>query len=316
MPKGKRKPYDGLRPPSLRGVVVVADVNGTPRFSKWPRPPGKNRNPVNVQWTNWLKAVTYLYRYQPAKVQALFQRATANTPWMPRDPFISGVRGRAWSITDEDGRTWYPMPARQAVSQSLDAITQLAGKMLIRGATGWEATDPPSGGAPLEAWIPPSLNPFSTNGRWAGVKCTMGETVTLEALAWQGTISGSSTYGALVAEVDASNVITAVTLSPQRSGLASPITGSRKILWHEFTTPLTLASGTTYVLMVGRPSHSAGIPMPGLAAQATAGPYQFPWEGVEANQRSVLDTVTPTTGDTITVATQTPVALAARFTRA
>ena len=222
MPKGKRKPYDGLRPPSLRGVVVVADVNGTPRFSKWPRPPGKNRNPVNVQWTNWLKAVTYLYRYQPAKVQALFQRATANTPWMPRDPFISGVRGRAWSITDEDGRTWYPMPARQAVSQSLDAITQLAGKMLIRGATGWEATDPPSGGAPLEAWIPPSLNPFSTNGRWAGVKCTMGETVTLEALAWQGTISGSSTYGALVAEVDASNVITAVTLSPQRSGLASP----------------------------------------------------------------------------------------------
>lgn len=123
---------------------MIDEYNGKPRIRAWPRSRGSSRNLTNVQWTDWLKGVTFLYRYQPAKFQAQFQQATKGTPWMARDPFISGFRGRAWSFTDQNGRTYYPVVARQAVSQSLDAIGQLEGNMLYRGPNGWEAVDPPA----------------------------------------------------------------------------------------------------------------------------------------------------------------------------
>jgi hypothetical protein len=122
---------------------MIDEYNGKPRVRAWPRPRGENRNETNKYWTAWLKAVTWLYRYQPAKFQAQLQNATKGTPWMARDPFISGARGRAWSFTDQTGRTYYPLPARQAVSQSLDAIAQIAGSMLFRAANGWVAIEPP-----------------------------------------------------------------------------------------------------------------------------------------------------------------------------
>jgi hypothetical protein len=184
MPKGKRKPQTGTRLPSLRGVVVVDEWLGQPRTRAWPRPRGENRHPTNIQWTEWLKGVTFLWRYQPANFREQLERATKNTPWMPRDPFISAARGRAWSFTDQNGRTWYPVPARQAVSQSLDAIAQLEGSMLYRGANGWLAVPAPSapalvltssgittvptweagggGGGSLSAWSP--ITPPETPG--------------------------------------------------------------------------------------------------------------------------------------------------------
>lgn len=145
MPKGKSKPQAGTRLPRLRGVLMVDEVNGKPRTRAWPKPRGPNRNATNQYWSGWLKAVTYLWRYQPAKFQAQLIEATRGTPWMPRDPFISAARGRAWSFTLQDGRTYYPMPVVQAVSQSLDAIAQLAGSMLYRTANRWEPIPPPGG---------------------------------------------------------------------------------------------------------------------------------------------------------------------------
>lgn len=147
MPKGKRKPRAGLRPPSVRPVVVIDEIGGDPRVRAWPRPRGANRHPTNIFWTEWLRGVTFLWRYQPSKFVAQLTAATKGTPWMARDPFISGARGRAWSITDQEGRTYYPMPVREAVSQSLDTIAQLAGSMLARAATGWAEVP---GGSPGE----------------------------------------------------------------------------------------------------------------------------------------------------------------------
>lgn len=182
MPKGKRLPQAGTRLPSLRGVIVIDEFNGKPRTRAWPRPRGRDRSEVNQYWTRWLRAITFMWRYQPAKFQDQMMQATKDTPWMPRDPFISASRGRAWSFTDQNGRTWYPLPVRQAVSQSLDAIAQLAGSMLFRGPTGWtsiaappatgyvlvstgEATAPEwveggPGGSSLDAWSP--ISPPST----------------------------------------------------------------------------------------------------------------------------------------------------------
>lgn len=121
----------------MRGLLVVDSVRGSIRVRSWPKPRGENRHATNKHWSAWLKAVTYLYRYQPASVQAQLMRDTKGTVWMPRDIFIAAVRGRAWLIQDELGRKYYPLAMVQEVSESLDAIAQLPGYMMYRGADLW-----------------------------------------------------------------------------------------------------------------------------------------------------------------------------------
>lgn len=137
MPKGKRKSQGTDRPPSLRGAIVVDEIYGKPRIRAWPRPRGDARSPVNKQWSNWLVGVTWLWKYQPAKFQAQLTEATTRTPWMPRDPFISAFRGRAWSFSGPDGWVYYPKVVQQEVSKSLDALSQTPGTMLWRDSGLW-----------------------------------------------------------------------------------------------------------------------------------------------------------------------------------
>jgi len=94
--------------------------------------------------------MTYVYRYQPAEVQAQLARDTKGTIWMPRDIIISAARGRAWLIQDENGRTYFPMAFQQDVSESLDAIGQFPGMMLYRGTDLWV---PIPGGTPGQTLI-------------------------------------------------------------------------------------------------------------------------------------------------------------------
>jgi len=137
MPAGKRQPQGGGRFPSLRGALMVDTTRGSIRVRSWPKPRPGTRHPTNEHWTKWLRAVTYLYRYQPALVQAQMAAATKGTVWMPRDIFISAVRGRAWLLQDEEGHKWHPMAFVQEVSDSLDAIAQLPGEMLFRSSGLW-----------------------------------------------------------------------------------------------------------------------------------------------------------------------------------
>src|SRR3989304_2776084 len=137
MPHGTRLPRAGGRLPVLGGVLMVDSVRGSIRVRAWPRKRPGRRHPDNEYWSKWLKAVTYLYRYQPAVVQSQLQAATKGTIWMPRDIFISAVRARAWSLTDENRRTYHPMAFRIDVSESLDAIAQIPGELLFRGPELW-----------------------------------------------------------------------------------------------------------------------------------------------------------------------------------
>jgi len=174
MPKGKRKPTAEIRPPSLRGVIVVDSINGKPRTRAWPRPRPAPRHPTNVFWTDWLVGMTYLYRYVPARMQAYFTEVTKGTPWMPRDIHISTGRGRAWAFKADDGRTYVPVPARAAVSQSLDTLAQVTGEMLYRAANTWKAITAPAeagqylqavGSPPVPEWttpVPPGSLPTDT----------------------------------------------------------------------------------------------------------------------------------------------------------
>lgn len=141
MPRGTRKTREGIRLPSLRGVAVVDETRGALRVRKWPRPPGRHRHPTLEYWSRWLKAATYVYRYQPAKFQAQLQEATKGTVWLPRDIFISALRGRAWALQTEEG-TYYPMAAVEDVSDLLNIIAQFPGMMLYRGTDLWVPIQP------------------------------------------------------------------------------------------------------------------------------------------------------------------------------
>jgi len=129
---------------------MIDATRGSIRIRAWPKKRPGARHPTNEFWTQWLKAVTYLYRYQPASIQAQMQRDTKGTIWMPRDIFIAAARGRAWLLTDPDGRSYYPMAYVEDVSDSLDAIGQLPGMMLFRGTDLWIPIQPGSPGDSLK----------------------------------------------------------------------------------------------------------------------------------------------------------------------
>jgi len=118
---------------------MVDTTRGSIRVRSWPRPRPGDRHPTNEYWTKWLKAATFLYRYQPASWQAQLQAQTKGTVWMPRDVFISAMRGRAWLLQDENGIRYHPLAYVKDVSESLDAINQFPGGMLFRGTDLWIA---------------------------------------------------------------------------------------------------------------------------------------------------------------------------------
>lgn len=145
MPRGTRIPREGTRLPSLHGVAIIDEVRGALRIRPWPHPQGAHRSPNSQYWTNWLRAASYVYKFQPAKFQSQLQAATKGTVWMPRDIFISALRGRAWALKTE-GRTYYPMAAINDVSDLLNVIAQFPGMMLYRGANLWVPIEPGENG--------------------------------------------------------------------------------------------------------------------------------------------------------------------------
>lgn len=181
MPGKMRIPRGGGRTPSLRGILVIDSTRGNPRVRAWPKKRGHDRHPTNTFWTDWLRAVTFLYRYQPAKVHFTLQEMTRGTPWMPRDVFISAARGRAFMWSDNQGRMYYPMAYREGVSRSLDAIAQLPGYMLYRSGSLWAAIAPGTEGQVLTShgpdaapeWLSPgTLSECSINLMGGGTAAT------------------------------------------------------------------------------------------------------------------------------------------------
>jgi hypothetical protein len=102
---------------------------------------------------------------------------------MPRDVFISAVRGRAFMWSDEEGHRYYPMPYKASVSYSLDALTQVPGSMLFRDSGLWVPVPGGTAGEFLTyvdddtppAWTTPT--PFTLPFSGARVRKTSDQTI-------------------------------------------------------------------------------------------------------------------------------------------
>ena len=105
-------------------------------------------------------------KYVAPKLYADVITATTGTPLLPRDILTMQFSNRLLAFDLPDGRTLWPVTARNDVSQALDTITQTIGYTLVRRASGWVG-EPYGGGGPTPGpsrpwwWNPPAASDFT-----------------------------------------------------------------------------------------------------------------------------------------------------------
>lgn len=149
--------------PNHHGSIMVDSVRGSLRVRKWPRRRPTVHPTVAQQMSDFTQA-NILWRYIHPEIQKTFINAARGTPWLPRDWFLKTLYGTALSIVNpENNREYFSMATRQAVSDSLKAISQDVGALLTWNGTLYVPIKPVSAGQvltsqgadQLPAWAPP-----------------------------------------------------------------------------------------------------------------------------------------------------------------
>lgn len=131
--------HGNKRGPSFQGVAQMDVVRGVPRARAWPRPRLSKLTPEQRQQNEWFRQAGWAFKYLDPKSQDWFRRATHRTSLYPRDLFSIMASNGLFAISEGQNKVLYPMPFMQAVSQSLDTLSQNPGYMLVRGDQFWEA---------------------------------------------------------------------------------------------------------------------------------------------------------------------------------
>lgn len=123
---------------------MIDSVRGVLRVRKWPRKYGKARSALQQYWIDWFRQANLLAKYADGMTQARAIALTKGTGLYPRDIMLKAMRGRLYVWADTTGWKWYPMAAIQDVSDSLDALAQTIGSVLVRATDRWRAAGPAS----------------------------------------------------------------------------------------------------------------------------------------------------------------------------
>lgn len=87
------------------------------------------------QLSNAAKAIT------PADYEAAL-RMSRGSQYLWRDLVFMALSGRLFHFSTDDGQKWFSMAARTNVSDILEAISQIPGSILVRGANWWDFIPP------------------------------------------------------------------------------------------------------------------------------------------------------------------------------
>lgn len=141
----------GRKGVSLKGVVMVDTWRGKLRIRKWPAPrPNRTIKQLNAE--DKFRQAQWLWRYIDPRLQIDFIETSQGGPFYPRDLYTKLVYGRGpWFIDGNTGRKVFPVAFQQDVSQSLDALFQTEGGLLVRGASLWEGLDAGTSGYVLKS---------------------------------------------------------------------------------------------------------------------------------------------------------------------
>lgn len=154
------------RGPSLTENVVMDVTRGVPRARIWPRPRKSQQTPEQKDQNEWFRQANWAFKYAAPEYQVFLRNATHRTSLYPRDLFTIAASNGLFALTQTDGKVIYPVPYIQAVSQSLDALSQEPGSILVRGPQWWEAKPLPqvlTEGAEMNIIGPLTGTPASTD---------------------------------------------------------------------------------------------------------------------------------------------------------
>ena len=141
------------RRPSMRGNLLQDVVRGVERNRAWPSKRLSNQTPEQKKQTEWFRQANWAFKYMAPDIQEIFRKATHLTSLYPRDLFSIMASGGLAFIAKENGKKYFPMATKLAVSESLDAISQVPGYTLIRGPQFWQAAPVAPGPASLTSRI-------------------------------------------------------------------------------------------------------------------------------------------------------------------
>lgn len=134
-PSGSSPP---ARRPAIRGGLVFDFVDGHARTRIWPSPRGPAKTNAEKERQQRFASAQRSSKYIASDTYRWAINATEKTPLLPRDVLTMMFYGTLFVAIGPDGKTRFPMQFKVQVSQSLDAISQTPGMMLIRGVEQWE----------------------------------------------------------------------------------------------------------------------------------------------------------------------------------
>jgi len=121
---------------------MIDTFRGVLRVRKWPAKYGKPRSALQAWWVDWFKQANLLAKYADPMSQARAIEMTKGSGMYPRDVLLKAMRGRLYFWSTPDGWKWYSVAAIQDVSDSLDALAQVVGSVLVRATDRWRSVVP------------------------------------------------------------------------------------------------------------------------------------------------------------------------------
>lgn len=131
------------RRPAFTKNTYSCVVRGQEIARKWPVGRKGNIHPKTAAQMEWFRQAQWAFKLSAPRLQQAFTEACAGSPLLPRDVFTMGLAQRLFRAYAPGGRKIYPMATVTGVSDSLDALSQVKGTMLIRGEELWTALTPP-----------------------------------------------------------------------------------------------------------------------------------------------------------------------------
>lgn len=150
---------------------MIDTVRGVLRVRAWPKKTGTPKSALQRWWNDWFRQANFLAKYTDGMSAARAIELTKGTGLYPRDIILRAMRGRLLFLTDETGKTWYPMAAIQDISDTLDILAQDIGSVLARATDRWRALPAGAAGEVLTsqgADVLPEWQPAAGGGGFEG----------------------------------------------------------------------------------------------------------------------------------------------------
>lgn len=149
---------------SFRGRFYDYMRNGSFQAAGWPPKRPGPLSEAQQDTVRLFKAANQAFKLQDAELTATLMKATAGTPYLPRDFAFIMWYGRFRTLTLADGTALRSMATRVNISDLLDNIDWTPGTMLYRGTDLWLPIAPGAAGdvlryqnpATVPVWGPPT----------------------------------------------------------------------------------------------------------------------------------------------------------------